>query len=43
MHRAKAWLGNLAPYKGWMGKVNVGNFLKVKEPDLSKVDVGTDI
>ena len=42
MHRAKAWLGNLAPYKGWMGKINVGNFLKVKEPDLDSIDTGRD-
>ncbi len=42
MHRAKAWLGNLAPYKGWMGKINVGNFLKVKEPDLDSIDAGRD-
>ena len=42
MHRAIAWLGNLAPYKGWMGKINVGNFLKVKEPDLDSINTGRD-
>ena len=34
MHRWRAWIGNLAPHKGWKGIINRGNWLKVKEPDL---------